>query len=50
MTETDATVTPIHDEDDDLQFADIYQGEMDTVPEFFRQRRNYIDHVEDKHE
>ena len=32
----------IHEDDDDLQFADPFSGEPDIIPEFFKERRNYI--------
>lgn len=31
----------IHDDDDDLQFADPFSGEPEE-PEYFREKRNYI--------
>lgn len=32
----------IHEDDDDLKFADPFSGEPDVIPEFFKERRNYV--------
>lgn len=35
-------IEEIHESDDDLTFADPFSGEPDIIPEFFKERRNYV--------